>query len=71
MQTMTDVAPIEVIHGELYQLDGDELLQMVLAVGELYDNQEIDREVHDYLLFQILAVTNARVKKVDTVLESV
>jgi hypothetical protein len=63
MQTMTDVAPIEVIHGELYRLDAGELVQMVHAVGELHDTGEIDREVHDYLLFQILAVTDARVKK--------
>jgi hypothetical protein len=62
MQTMADVAPIEVIRAELYRLDGDELLQMVLAVGELYDNSEIDRKVHEYLLLQILAVTNERVE---------
>jgi hypothetical protein len=63
MQTMKDVAPVEVIRRELYQLDGDELLQMVLAVGELYDKQEIDAEVHEYLLLLILDVTNERVEK--------
>lgn len=63
MQTIKDAAPVEVIRAELYRLNAAELVEMVLAIGDLYDGEKIDRELHDYLLFQIISVTDERVEK--------
>lgn len=63
MQTIKDAAPVEVIRAELYRLNAAELVEMVLAIGDLYDGKVIDHELHDYLLFQIMSVTDERVEK--------
>ena len=63
MQTMKDVAPVNVIRAEFRRLTAPQMMAMVNEIGDYLKKKLIDDRVHDYLLEQLLHVTQEKTVK--------